>query len=70
VRRPEYKCGLNEATAAGEEFAVEESAVREAFDCGDEGRFLDPVASATGARSGTSPPAIALAIRAARKAAA
>jgi len=37
----EYERGLNEATAAGEELAAEESAVREALDRGDVERVLE-----------------------------
>jgi hypothetical protein len=42
----EYERGLNEATAAGEELAAEESAVREALDRGDVERVLELTASA------------------------
>jgi CHAT domain-containing protein/tetratricopeptide (TPR) repeat protein len=42
----EYERGLNEATAAGEELAVEESAVREALDRGDVEKVIELTASA------------------------
>ena len=56
----EYERGLNEATAAGEELAVEESAVREALDRGDVERVLEltalaiPRAAAAGLGAGVS----------------